>query len=179
MIHWLRLSVKTDNLQVQHLYPILPSAADRIYIKCTYQTPLSHLWMHWWSPNLPKQASSSLTTSPHHVSFFPLIEMRAQMRRRCKKKITLADIIPTLRPFFYDLPLCVSSIQHTFALSSFEIFLCSFLSLMSLPLHVQARPLSLHVQHRLRDSFPFPCPPSLFSLLFPAKTIGGQDNPLL
>lgn len=168
MIHWLRLSVKADNLQVQHLYPILPSDADRIYITYTYQTPLSHLWMHRWLPKLPKPASSS-----HHASF-------STDRKKESRWEEGADFIPTLRPFFFfnDLP-CVFSIHHTFALSLLWIpplFLLSVFYVASL--HVQARPLSLHVQHMAGgDTSPFPCPPSLFSLLFPAETIGRQDNP--
>lgn len=98
MSHWHRLSVKTDNLGVQHLYPRLPNAGDRIYIKCTYQTPLSHLWLNWWSLNVPKPAGSSLTTSKHLMIWFFYRNARAD--EKTLWKITLAHIIPTLKPFF-------------------------------------------------------------------------------
>lgn len=164
MIHWLRLSVKTDNLQVRHLYPIHPSAADRIYIKCTYQTPLSHLWMHWWSPNLPKPASSSLTASPHHMFLLPLIEMREQMRRRCKKNHPCRHHSHT-ETFFYIYNLPFFGVFH-------QTYFCTWNpSSCVASLHVRARPLSLHVQHRLRDFSPFPCPRCLF---FPSSFLPRQ-----
>lgn len=169
MIHWLRFSVKADNLQVYHLCPALPTAADRIYIRYTYQTPLSHLLTRWWLPNLPKPGSSS----QHHTTSLRLqIEMREWMRERCKKKkkITLADIIPTLRPFF--LWLAFVCVFH-------PTYFCTFL--LWLP------PLSLFLCHLCRlpsypGSSPYRC---MFNtgwgtpLSLPAKTIGGRDNPLL
>lgn len=182
MSHWLRLSVKTDNLRVQHLYPRLPNAGDRIYIKCTYQTPLSHLWLHWWSPNLPKPASSSLTTSKHHMMFFFDRNARAD-EKKVQKKSPLHTSLPHWDLFFFffcDLPLCVTSIR---------MYFCTFL-LWIPPLFFFS----------VTSRFP-PCPGSslimacstqaegllslslsslsLFSPHFPAKTIGRQDNPLL
>lgn len=75
---------------------MLPSDADRIYIKCTYQTPLSHLWMHRWLAKLPRTVDSS-----HRYTMFlyPLIEKRVAEKKVGEKKKHLADSIFTLRPF--------------------------------------------------------------------------------
>lgn len=143
MIQWLRLSVKTDNPQVHHLYPIVPSAADRIYIKCTYQTPLSHLWMHWWF-------SSSFNTSPHHMFLLPLMEMREQMRIRCQKK-----------SFLYDWPLCVSSPSDI--LLHFESALP--LSLLSLPSMSGLVPYHFMFNTGWGTRLPFPVLAASFSFL--------------
>ena len=157
MIHWLRFSVKADNLQVYHLCPALPTAADRIYIRYTYQTPLSHLLTRWWLPNLPKPGSSS----QHHTTSLRLqIEMREWMRERCKKK--KKSPLQTSFPhwdLFFMISLCVclppNILLHFPPLTPSSLALP--LSLVSPPFISRLVTLSLHVQHRLRDSSFSPC----------------------
>lgn len=70
-----------------------------MHLSNTIITPLDALMV-----TQPAQTSQFIATPPHHVflSFSADRNERAdqKMKKKKKKEITLADIIPTLRPFF-------------------------------------------------------------------------------